>query len=86
MNNTNNCKDKKDNKKKKSIRCKFKINGKTCNKKLKLTAFSCRCGYIYCSKHRLPEQHNCSINYKEVNKESLLKNLGGGQYSKIEVI
>ena len=85
MNNANNCEDKTE-KKTKSKRCGFKNNEKKCNKKLKLTDHPCRCGYIYCSKHRLPEQHNCSINYKEVNKESLLKNLGGGQYSKIEVI
>ena len=85
MNNTNNCKNNLENKKK-SKRCKFKNYGKKCKTKLKLTDFPCRCGKRYCSKHRLPEQHNCLIDYKEVNKESLLKNLGGGQYSKIQVI
>lgn len=74
------------NKKKKSFRCKFKNNGKTCNKKLKLTDYPCRCGNIYCNIHRIPEQHDCPIDYKKLNRENLLANLGGGRYSKIPVI
>lgn len=35
-----------------------------CGKKLKLTDFKCRCEYIFCSIHRLPETHNCKHNYK----------------------
>tara|TARA_Y100000590_G_scaffold119791_1_gene137115 strand:+ start:153 stop:374 length:222 start_codon:yes stop_codon:yes gene_type:complete len=71
----------------KKKKCKFKHNnGIKCKKKIKLTDYPCRCGNIFCSKHRMPETHNCTINYKEINRKSLLENLGGGQYSKIEVI
>ena len=47
--------------KSKSNRCAFC----ECNKKLKLTDLVCKCGYIYCSIHRLPEQHECKYSYKE---------------------
>ncbi len=44
---------------------------KSCNKKLGLTAFNCRCGDYYCSKHRHAEEHNCSYDYKAVAKKQL---------------
>ena len=72
--------------KKKKCRCPYK-NGKTkCKKKLKLTDMACRCGKRFCNLHRLPENHNCSINYAQIKKDIYLANLGGGQVSKIEVI
>ena len=36
-------------------RCSFKL----CKCKLKLTDMKCKCGLVYCSKHRLPETHQC---------------------------
>lgn len=37
-----------------------------CDKKLKLlTDFSCRCGNIFCAKHRFHDQHNCTFNYRK---------------------
>jgi len=42
----------------------------TCNKKL-MIPFKCRCEKQYCIKHRMPESHSCSFNYKE----SFLKEL-----------
>lgn len=38
-----------------------------CNKKLKLSDLQCRCEKRFCLNHRLPEQHICSLNYKNVN-------------------
>ena len=38
-----------------------------CTKKLKLSDMECRCGKRFCLKHRLPEEHNCIVNYKNVN-------------------
>ena len=38
-----------------------------CNKKLKLSDMECRCEKRFCLIHRLPEQHNCIINYKNIN-------------------
>ncbi|CAD7954327.1 unnamed protein product [Amoebophrya sp. A120] len=45
-----------------------------CNKKCKLAgAIECRCGYVFCSAHRLPEEHNCDFDYKATGRELLRK-------------
>lgn len=44
-----------------------------CRKKLKLSDMECRCGKRFCLKHRLPEDHACSIDYKNVNPIHLEK-------------
>ena len=36
-----------------------------CKSKLKLYDLSCRCENKYCTKHRLPELHNCSYDFKK---------------------
>ena len=51
-----------DNKSKKTK--KPRCNHPECKKKLKLTDMPCRCKLSFCSKHRLPEQHNCRYNFK----------------------
>ena len=33
---------------------------------------TCRCGKTFCSKHRLPEMHNCTHDFK-INKEDFIK-------------
>lgn len=54
-------------KKKKKIRC------LTCNKKLGLLGFDCRCGHVFCANHRHPDTHSCTIDYKELGRERLRK-------------
>lgn len=70
--------------KKKSKRCYFP----GCRKKLKLTDMECRCKHIFCSIHRLPEQHKCSYDFKKFDKECFAKQvgLGGGEVPKMEKI
>lgn len=51
--------------KKRSKRCPFP----GCKKKLALTDSECRCGSVFCIKHRLPETHECTFNYKDEKKE-----------------
>jgi len=69
---------------KKKKRC----NHPNCKKKLKLTDMPCRCQKCFCAKHRLPEQHDCSFNFKKEGAEEFMKRvgLGGGEYAKLEVI
>jgi predicted nucleic acid binding AN1-type Zn finger protein len=55
-----------------------------CNKKLKLSDMPCKCKFIYCSKHRLPHQHNC-IQTPTINKD-ILNSIGGGNFQKITTI
>eukprot|EP00941_MAST-03F_sp_MAST-3F-sp1_P001017 g1017.t1 len=54
-------------KKKKKIRC------MVCRKKLSLTAIKCRCENFYCSQHRYPSDHNCTFDYRTMQKGSLTK-------------
>ena len=35
-----------------------------CKKNIGLLKFSCRCGYVYCNKHCIPESHNCKFDYR----------------------
>ena len=48
----------------------------SCGKSLKLIDISigkCRCGHLYCKKHRFPEIHECSFDYRENNQKELQK-------------
>lgn len=71
-------------KKKENKRC--ALEG--CNKKVKITDLLCRCGNKYCQLHRIPETHDCSFNFKNIDKENFMKKcgLGGGTNKKINVI
>lgn len=45
-----------------------------CNKRVGLTGFKCRCGYVYCASHRYAEKHNCSFDYKTAGRQTLATN------------
>lgn len=45
-----------------------------CNKKVGLTGFKCRCGYVYCATHRYAEKHNCFFDYKTAGRQTLANN------------
>lgn len=59
-----------------------------CSKKVGLTGgLECKCGQLFCSKHRYPEQHACSFDFKNAERAQLAKTVqGGGQFSKLEKI
>ncbi|KAF3445121.1 hypothetical protein FNV43_RR14814 [Rhamnella rubrinervis] len=47
---------------------------KNCNKKVGLIGgFKCRCGEIFCPRHRLPEEHACNVDYKSAGRDVLAK-------------
>ncbi|XP_027359484.1 zinc finger A20 and AN1 domain-containing stress-associated protein 1-like [Abrus precatorius] len=46
---------------------------KSCNKKVGLTGFKCRCGELFCGKHRYPEKHACKVDLKETGRQTLAK-------------
>ncbi|KAH6761278.1 hypothetical protein C2S51_018227 [Perilla frutescens var. frutescens] len=48
-------------------------NSNLCTKKLGLLSFVCRCGGGFCNKHRLPEAHACTFDFKEAGKISIRK-------------
>lgn len=42
-----------------------------CNKKISVVPFSCRCGLKFCVKDKLPENHNCTFDWKAAAKKEL---------------
>mgnify|MGYP003894645237 FL=1 len=34
-----------------------------CKKKVGLVKLPCKCGYVYCPKHRHAEAHSCAFDY-----------------------
>ena len=65
-------------KKPKRPRCAF--DG--CKKRIRITDVKCRCENIYCKKHRLPENHECSFDYKDYWSDKI-QGLGGGTFEKL---
>lgn len=45
----------------------------SCRKKVGLTGFKCRCGYVYCGEHRYSDKHECDFDYKSEGKVQLEK-------------
>lgn len=46
----------------------------TCNKRVGLTGFKCRCSYVYCATHRYAEKHDCCFDYKSAGRAQVQKN------------
>ena len=46
-----------------------------CRKKLTLVdlTIQCKCQGYFCKKHRQPDQHDCSFNFKDKDVEKLVK-------------
>lgn len=63
---------------------KKKINRCTkCNCKIGLLGIKCRCDYSFCSKCIPSNVHNCTFDYKQMQKDDLTKNLKNGNFKKI---
>ncbi|URE34943.1 Zinc finger AN1 domain-containing stress-associated protein 15 [Musa troglodytarum] len=45
----------------------------TCGRKVGLTGFRCRCGDLFCSRHRYSDTHDCSFDYKALGREEIAK-------------
>jgi len=62
---------------KKSPKGKIKNKKKcfTCNKKIGLLGFECKCKNMFCSMHFNPETHDCDYDFKNEQKERLEKQL-----------
>jgi hypothetical protein len=45
-----------------------------CKKKVKPAGrFSCKCGYVFCGKHRYADAHECDFDYRSEHTEKLAK-------------
>ena len=58
----------------------------SCKKKVGLTGFKCRCGYVYCGTHRYSDMHPCDFDYKALGKDELAKSNPVVMGSKVEKI
>ncbi|XP_077226196.1 zinc finger A20 and AN1 domain-containing stress-associated protein 6-like [Tasmannia lanceolata] len=45
----------------------------TCQKRVGLTGFKCRCGGTFCSVHRYSEKHECSFDYRSAGRDAIAK-------------
>lgn len=45
----------------------------TCRKKVGLTGFRCRCGDLFCGRHRYSDAHECSFDYKALGREEIAR-------------
>ncbi|CAO2175283.1 unnamed protein product [Urochloa humidicola] len=45
----------------------------SCNKKVGLLGFVCRCGGTFCSVHRYTEKHPCDFDFKAADREQIAK-------------
>lgn len=45
----------------------------SCNKKVGLTGFLCRCGSTFCPSHRYSDKHDCSFDYKAAGRNAIAK-------------
>lgn len=45
----------------------------TCNRKVGLTGFKCKCGSTYCGTHRYPEKHDCVFDFKVSGRDAIAK-------------
>ncbi|KAE8055181.1 hypothetical protein FH972_012040 [Carpinus fangiana] len=46
---------------------------KSCNKKVGLTGFMCKCGSTFCGMHRYPEKHECTFDFKAIGRDAIAK-------------
>lgn len=58
----------------------------TCNRKIGLLGFQCKCEYFFCSEHRYSDKHECAFDYKSVGRKQLEKQNPTIAPSKIESI
>ncbi|XVE62361.1 hypothetical protein DITRI_Ditri06bG0112200 [Diplodiscus trichospermus] len=47
---------------------KLKNRCESCNKKVRLMGFSCRCGLVFCAVHRYPDEHSCNFDFKTADR------------------
>lgn len=45
----------------------------SCNKKVGLTGFTCKCGSTFCGTHRYPEKHECTYDFKVAGRVAIAK-------------
>ncbi|CAD8139896.1 unnamed protein product [Paramecium pentaurelia] len=55
-----------------------------CKRKLGISGIQCKCKIVFCNKHRLPEDHNCTYDHAEKARQLLIKNNPLVDHKKLE--
>lgn len=58
----------------------------TCQKRVGLLGFKCRCEYVFCGKHRHFTDHDCLYDWKKSGQRDLKNNIHGLDLPKLEGI
>ena len=58
----------------------------TCNRKIGLTGFQCKCDYYFCAEHRYSDKHECAFDFKALGKQQLKKANPTIQFAKLEAM
>lgn len=45
----------------------------TCQKRVGLTGFSCKCGNLFCAAHRYSDKHNCLFDYRTAAQDAIAR-------------
>ena len=45
----------------------------SCNKKVGVMGFKCKCGETFCGSHRYPEKHDCEFDFKRTGRDAIAK-------------
>ncbi|KAM7272681.1 hypothetical protein ACFE04_027344 [Oxalis oulophora] len=45
----------------------------SCNKRVGLTGFKCRCGDLFCASHRYSDKHDCQFDYRTAARDAIAK-------------
>ena len=45
----------------------------SCNKRVGLTGFNCRCGNLFCAVHRYSDKHECPFDYRTAARDAIAK-------------
>lgn len=45
----------------------------TCQKRVGLTGFNCKCGNVFCAAHRYSDKHECPFDYRSVARDAIAK-------------
>lgn len=56
----------------------------TCKRKVGITGIECRCKFVFCGKHRYPDEHDCSFDFKQQHRRKLEKENQRVEGSKFE--
>jgi AN1-type zinc finger protein 5/6 len=60
-----------------------KLKCPVCGLNANYLGITCRCGQVYCMKHRQPEDHHCSFDYKNYDRTRLMKQMTQFQQPKV---